>query len=74
MKAQLLLLTFLCVSASLRDASAAETHRAYIADEVLATAVSLNREPADGTGAGPDGESVTIDGRPLEIAVVRTGL
>jgi isoleucyl-tRNA synthetase len=45
--------------------AAARTHTAYIADEVLATAVEL-----DG-GQGPGGEAVTIDGRDLVIQVTR---
>lgn len=49
---------------------AARTHKAYLADEVLATALE-----ADGAGTGeqgvPEGEEVCIDGRPLKIAVTK---
>ena len=44
---------------------AARTHTAYIADEVLATAVELDGE------RGPGGEEVTIEGRELTIQVSR---
>ena len=48
---------------------AAEAHRAYVADEVLATAVEFD---SGGSGSGVEGEEVTIDGRPLWIAVVKS--
>ena len=65
---------------------AARTHRAYLADEVLATAVELGDgsrgdssggpttdETADARqGAGLEGEVVTIDGHELRIAVSRS--
>jgi isoleucyl-tRNA synthetase len=54
---------------------AARTHLAYLADEVLATAVHLDQDGAGAGGPGPgatlEGEEVTIDGRPLVIAVTR---
>ena len=64
---------------------AAGTHRAYIADEVLATAINFDAEAESDAEALPgmdggapggsgdlEGELVTIDGRDLRIAVTRT--
>jgi isoleucyl-tRNA synthetase len=47
---------------------AARTHTAYIADEVLATSVDLG---TDAAGPGLEGETVTIEGRTLNIAVTK---
>ena len=48
---------------------AAGTHRAYLADEVLATAINLD---GGSEGSGVEGEVVTVDGRDLRIAVSRS--
>ena len=48
---------------------AARTNRAYLADEVLATAVEFESGHAE---ANLEGEKVTIDGRPLAIVVVKS--
>jgi isoleucyl-tRNA synthetase len=48
---------------------AAGAHRAYLADEVLATAINLD---GGSEGSGVEGEVVTVDGRDLRIAVSRS--
>ena len=50
------------VDVGIRLIAAARAHESYVTGETLATSVSYD---------GGDGEAVTVDGRPLEIAVRR---